>query len=207
MTLFRNKFRVESTRLKGWDYASAGGYFVTICTRGRERFFGEVANRRMGLSAVGAAAMFWGDISRHFPHVTVDAFVVMPDHVHGIIIINSPKTPVPVIETRHVASLPADVTPPPADIAPLPADVAPPPSQPAAFGPLQPGSLSKIIQAFKASVTRWCRENGHPEFAWQPRFYDCIIRDEAALARIRRYILDNPAKWELKENAPDGIWV
>ena len=75
------------------------------------------------------------------------------------------------------------------------------------FGPLKPGSLSKIIQAYKAAVTHWCRENDHPEFAWQTRFYDHIIGKENDLARVRQYIRDNPAQWKPSETASAGLWA
>ena len=66
--------------------------------------------------------------------------------------------------------------------------------------PPGPGSLGAIVRSYKSAVTRWYRMNGYASFAWQPRFYDHVIRDEAALQNIRRYILDNPAKWELDRN-------
>jgi putative transposase len=66
--------------------------------------------------------------------------------------------------------------------------------------------LSKVIQAYKAAVTHWCRDNGHPQFAWQARFYDEIIRDEVALEHIRQYIVNNPAKWALDKNQSKDVW-
>ena len=88
MALFRDKYRIESARLKGWDYRSAGHYFVTICTRNREHFFGEVAEGDMRLSPVGEIAVqFWAEIPSHHMGVELDGFVVMPNHVHGIIVI------------------------------------------------------------------------------------------------------------------------
>jgi putative transposase len=106
MSLFRNKYRVETTRLKGWDYAAAGLYFVTICTRERAYFFGEVIANQMRLSAIGeTAARFWRDIPQHYARVSLDEFVVMPNHVHGIVVVNATE-----VETRHVASLPTTTT-------------------------------------------------------------------------------------------------
>jgi putative transposase len=88
MALFKNKYRIESTRLKGWDYRSAGYYFVTICTQNRVHYFGEVAKGDMRLSIVGEiAARFWTEIPSHHTQVELDEFVVMPNHVHGIIVI------------------------------------------------------------------------------------------------------------------------
>jgi len=88
VTLYRNKYRVETARLPAWDYSSHGYYFVTICTKGKQYFFGDVLDATMVLSDLGRTACdCWAAIPEHFPLVTVDEFVVMPNHVHGIIII------------------------------------------------------------------------------------------------------------------------
>ena len=180
MALFKNKYRIESTRLKGWDYAAAGWYFVTICTRGREHFFGQVVEADVQLTDIGdIGSQYWYDIPKHFPSADVDEFVVMPNHVHGIVVIKHS------VETPHVASLPAGNK----------------------FGPLKPGSLSKIVQAYKAAVTRWCRQNNHLEFDWQPRFYDHVVRDEKTLKAIRQYIAANPAKWEFDRDKQENVWM
>ncbi len=190
ISLYRDKYRVESARLAGWDYATPGWYFVTVCTRGRTRFFGRVVRRRMRLSRIGEVAYrYWEDIPNHCANAGLDAFVIMPDHVHGIIRITTPRT-----EHHH----------PRRDVARR--DVACNVSTTARFptigggsgaATVSPGrgSLGAIVRSYKAAVTRWCRTNGHADFAWQPRFYDRIIRDDAALRNIRRYILHNPARW------------
>jgi REP element-mobilizing transposase RayT len=97
---FQNKYTIKSTRLKNHNYTQAGLYFVTICTRDKEYFFGEIKNGEMNLNDIGKIAhQFWQKIPQHFPFVNLDQFVVMPDHVHGIIEIN--KNPV---ETQFIAS-------------------------------------------------------------------------------------------------------
>src|SRR5438034_634140 len=107
MTLYQNQYRVETTRLKGWDYASAGWYFVTICTREKQCIFGEMRKGLMMLSPIGEAARdCWVEIPWHFPHACLDEFVVMPNHMHGIVVMGN----VPV-ETRHVASLQVSLEP------------------------------------------------------------------------------------------------
>ena len=89
MALYKGKYRIESTRLKNWDYSRNGNYFITICTLNREHFFGEVINGRMVLSEVGRfAEMFWSEIPEHFPYSSLDAFVIMPNHIHGIVVID-----------------------------------------------------------------------------------------------------------------------
>jgi len=145
MALFKGKYRIESARLKGWDYASPGWYFVTICTRQMEPFFGDVVDGEMQLSPVGKAARaFWAEIPDHHPNVELDEYVIMPNHMHGIVVIKEPavetpptanvETP-PTVETRYIASLQR------------------PDSASAAKS--RGRSLSVIIGTYKAAVTRW----------------------------------------------------
>jgi REP element-mobilizing transposase RayT len=75
------------------------------------------------------------------------------------------------------------------------------------FAPLKRGSLQAIINAYKSSVTRWCRKNGHENFSWQPRFYDHIIRADGSLEKIREYIINNPIKWEEDQENPANLWM
>ncbi len=86
--------------MKGWDYSAVGWYFITICTHARDPFFGVVHEGNMFRSALGEIAQqYWLDIPGHFPHALLDEFVIMPDHVHGIIVINPPETD--PVETQH----------------------------------------------------------------------------------------------------------
>jgi hypothetical protein len=99
MTLFKGKYRVESTRLRGWDYASAGWYFVTLCTRNRECVWGEVVNGAVRLSPMGEiVAEEWRKTEQIRANVALDEWVIMPNHVHGIIVIKNN----PIVETPHV---------------------------------------------------------------------------------------------------------
>jgi len=195
MALFKGKYRIESARLKGWDYASPGWYFVTICTRQMEPFFGDVVDGEMQLSPVGKAARaFWAEIPDHHPNVELDEYVIMPNHMHGIVVIKEPavetpptanvETP-PTVETRYIASLQR------------------PDSASAAKS--RGRSLSVIIGTYKAAVTRWAGWNGWPDFAWQPRFHDHIIRDEGSLRRIQHYVVNNPAQWEVDRYHPTNL--
>jgi REP element-mobilizing transposase RayT len=183
MTLFRNKYRIETARLRNWDYASAGWYFVTICTQGRMCFFGEVNDHEMHLSAIGAAAFdCWQAIPSHSPpNVHLDVFVVMPNHLHGIIVIEDVEK---VEDTRRQPS------------SNLLSQISP-----------QRGSLGAVIRSYKSAVTRWCGLNHHLAFAWQPRFHDRIIRDAAELMHIRAYIDNNPANWDTDRDKPSGLWM
>jgi len=90
MSLYKNRYRIESTRMKDWDYSSNGYYFITICTKYRKHLFGEINNGRMILSEIGGIAFqYWQEIPNHFLSVQLDKFEIMPDHMHGIIIIGS----------------------------------------------------------------------------------------------------------------------
>ena len=100
MTLFKNKYRVESARFKNWDYSSAAYYFVTICTKNREHYFGNIRDGKMVLSEIGKIAdECWAKIPNHFQFVVLGKLIVMPNHVHGIISIVSPATVGSPVET------------------------------------------------------------------------------------------------------------
>ena len=171
-------YLVESARLRGWDYSSEGLYFVTICVRDRQPVFGEIVDGELRLSGLGVlAGWHWLKIAAHHPNALADAFVVMPNHVHGIVRITRPHERARGGEggpRRDVACYvsPASTMP-----------VAPPGA----------GSLGAIVRGYKAAVSRWAQGNGYSGFAWQGRYYDHIIRDEESLLAIRRYIGDNPA--------------
>jgi REP element-mobilizing transposase RayT len=171
MTLFKNRYRSESARLRGWDYRNAGYYFVTICTHQREHFFGKVMGRSMDLSPLGEiAAQFWAEIPSHHSGIELDEWIVMPNHVHGIVVIRehavvSAGTLHPV-GTLRATSLP-DANAKMSEISP------------------KAGSLSVVIRSYKSAVTRWAGLNGYKDFAWQPRFYDHIVRDETSLHNMQ----------------------
>ncbi|MCU0343131.1 MAG: hypothetical protein MUF28_04845 [Ignavibacterium sp.] len=99
MNLFKNQFRKESIRLKSWDYRNSGWYFVTINTNNHREYFGKVMNGRVVLSEVGRIAEInLLEIPKHYPLTELDSFIIMPNHIHGIIIINN-------VETGHAPSL------------------------------------------------------------------------------------------------------
>lgn len=179
MDLYKNKYRTESIRLKGWDYSSDGFYFVTICTRNRECFFGEVGDEKMRLSSIGDAAyQYWQEIPNHFLHVQLDEYIVMPNHVHGIIVITNDND----VETQNLASLHRQTN---------------------KFG-RQSKNIASIIRGYKIGVKKWSTMN-NISFAWQSGLYEHIIRNEKSLEHIREYIINNPLKWELDEYHPDKL--
>ena len=172
------KFGRQTIRLKNYNYAANGYYFVTICTHEKQCYFGDVVDGEMHLSQIGKIArQYWLEIPQHSKYTYLDKFVIMPNHVHGIIVIDNPDNP-----SRDVACyVPTN------DEWGLPQTMS----------KLSPklGTLGAIIRSYKSSVTRWCRQNDDDIFHWQSRFYEHIIRDEKSLNNIRRYIIDNPAKW------------
>ena len=191
----------RSIRMPGWDYTQAGAYFVTIVTHGRECIFGEIVGDIMHLSAWGEiAARCWQNIPHHFPHVGLDEWVVMPNHIHGIIIITNTDN---VVGAQHAAPLPGQHDPSP--------DTSPPAPLPGQPGPrrtnIQPGSLGAIIRSFKSAVTKRINAQRDTPGApvWQRNYWEHVIRTERALDAIRRYITHNPARWHLDRYNPNAI--
>ncbi|MCP4552324.1 MAG: hypothetical protein GY834_09850 [Bacteroidetes bacterium] len=175
---YQNKYRIPSARLQNWDYGWNAPYFVTICTQNRECYFGDIDGGKIQLSEIGEMAKkYWNEIPEHFPFVKLDAFVVMPNHVHGIIIINKPDDgrDDENVETQNFASLQGQTKPK---------------NQ---FGP-QSKNLASIIRGFKIGVTKNARQI-HADFAWQSRFHDHIIRNDKSFEKIKSYIIENPLKW------------
>jgi len=190
MTLYKNKYRVESTRLTGWDYSRNGYYLVTICTKNKIPFFGEIDNGKMVLSEIGKIVeREWLKTERLRDNMQFDTWVIMPNHVHGIVIIDNPTTNQPTVETHGDASLVEDDH-----------DNSLETHRHASLQVEQKiiiQNLSNIIRQFK-SVARQCiHKNGYTEFSWHSRFHEHIIRTEKSLQKIREYIVNNPLKWEL----------
>jgi REP element-mobilizing transposase RayT len=193
MKLYRAKYRVESARLNGWDYSSNAHYFVTICTKSWICFFGEVIDGTMNLSTIGEiAAEEWQKTEQIRPNVRLDEWVIMPNHIHGIIVIEneiateSNDKRNTIVETSRW-------------------DVSKTRHRRASTGQLLPNSLSSIIGQFKSVCTKRIRKYELPKFAWQPRFYDHIIRSEESLNKAREYIRNNPLKWESDKNNPVNL--
>jgi putative transposase len=179
---YKDKYRVPSTRLKGYNYSQDGVYYVTICTKNRICFFGDVKNAKMRLSSLGKIAdKCWRNIPQHFVFVELDEFVVMPNHVHGVIVINKKRKPV---ETQYIASLQNEIK----------ID----PNYKNKFGP-QSNNMASIIRGFKIGVKKWATIN-NKHFEWQSRYYDRIIRNDEELENIREYIRNNPAQWDANRN-------
>ena len=165
----------QSIRLSNYDYSKPGYYFVTIGTKNKENYFGEVSDKGVILSDTGEIAeKYWQEIPNHFSNIRLDRYIIMPNHVHGIIVITGEDDSVGVqnFEPLQKAVL----------------------QKKNRFQHIIPKSLGSIIRGFKFGVTRWCCEN-NKQFCWQRNFYDHIIRDEESLFNIRSYIVNNHLKW------------
>jgi len=174
--LYQNKFRIESSRLKDWDYSTPWWYYVTICTKDMKCWFGKVESGKMVLNDLGKVVEEeWVKTKDIRDNVDLDYHIIMPNHFHGISIIKDVET-----SRRDVSMV-------------IETDQRPVSTQ------LKPNSLGSIIGQFKSVCTKRIHKIGYDQFKWQPRFYDHIIRNENDLYRIRIYIQNNPLKWELDE--------
>ena len=202
MTLFDNKYRIESFRLQGWDYRWEGAYFITICTKNREHYFGHIVdtlhrnvsipmdcnvsiptdrnvsnnlptnlfNNEMQLNEMGKIAYdFWMEIPQHFPHITLDAFVVMPNHVHGILILEGNITDKVKSTVSTKNQFMTSISP-------------------------KSGSISTIVRSYKSVVSKHIHKF-NLDFGWQSLFHDHIIRDSKSFDNIQNYIITNPQRW------------
>lgn len=210
---FKGKYRIMSARRPGWDYTGSGVYFVTMCTEGRVRWFGNIINGDMRLSDVGTIIVHeWLQTAVIRPYITLDECIVMPDHIHGIVIMgnhqrDAAKTPSVETPWHGVSTMNAPTVAPIMDV-PMNAPTVVPmintpmnapmvaPRNPHHHHEWQSGSLGSIMQQFKRACTKRIREIGHADFAWQPRFHDRIIGDTHALESTRLYIRKNPQHWK-----------
>ncbi|MFD2784002.1 transposase [Hymenobacter rubripertinctus] len=180
--LYQGKYRVASARLPGYDYGQRGAYFVTICTAERQPYFGSMEVPAgdwdaafVRPSMVGQRVREgWDAIPTFASFVTLDAFVLMPDHVHGVLLFDKAEDLIPSLSYEN------------------------------RFGP-QHANLAAVLRGFKAGVSSFARAQQMP-FAWQPRFYDRIVRSESELTRIRDYILTNPSRWQHEWDNGEGLY-
>lgn len=189
MTFDHESHHRRSVRMKGYDYTGPGAYYVTVCTQERECLFGEVINREMTLNSAGRMVeTVWHGLRKRFPFVILDTFMVMPNHIHGILVLSGNN------QGEHKVRPYGDIGCDKCTACPCGTAT---------------DSVGRIIQAFKSLTThayiRGARENGWPPFhgkLWQRNYYEHIIRDEEELNRVRKYILDNPVKWDRDRNNP-----
>jgi REP element-mobilizing transposase RayT len=173
----------RSIRLQDYDYSQPGAYFVTICTLDGECLFGDVRGGKMALNELGEVAQrCWHEIPDHFPNVEQDEFIVMPNHIHGLIMIVWATHASPIQPIHNAVRQPRRIHP----------------------GEVKSGSLGAIIGSYKSAVTRQINRMRNTPGAklWQRNYYEHIIRNENELNRIRAYIEQNPAKWEFDRENP-----
>ncbi|MEX1002931.1 MAG: transposase [Crocinitomicaceae bacterium] len=186
----------QSLRLKGYDYGAEGLYFLTICTQDRLHLFGDIKNNEMQLNSSGEIAKkCWLDIPMHFPHAHLHEFVIMPNHIHGIVEITEN---VGIVGSKKFSALQYQP------------DISSQPYQPEKHG-FSPAfkspskTIGSIVRGFKIGVTKWMRQNTTIHTIWQSNYYDHIIRNQSDYYRIAEYIIKNPQKWQTdKFNVEDG---
>jgi putative transposase len=171
----------RSLRWAEYDYTQAGVYSVTLCVKDRQCLFGDVVGEEMRLSAFGRIALdCWNEIPRHIPAVVLDEFVVMPNHMHGIVVITDPDTDGGVmggfggfVGGMHASPLHDNRY------------------------RLRSRSLGSIVGSYKSAVTKRINTARQTPGApvWQREYYDRVVRDDREMDRIRRYIRNNPSAW------------
>ena len=188
-----SKHHRRSIRLRGYDYTQAGAYFVTIVTHCRELLFGNVVDGEMVLNPCGrVTATMWQRIPRHFPHVQLDEWVVMPNHIHGIIVITN------LVHGRGDAFLVkhSDDSGSVHEDSPLALKISGGECVAPTTG-LPSGSLGAIVGNFKSVTTRRINRMRKTSgtSVWQRNYYERIVRNERELNAVRQYIYNNPANW------------
>jgi putative transposase len=188
MTYNPQKHHRQSIRLRNYDYTSSGVYFVTICTQDPQDTLSNIQENTTQPTEIGQIVQnTWNDLPNRY-NIQTDEFIIMPDHIHGIIIINppNPNTVTPPNTTQNVGAL-------------LAAPNATDERQGAASSTPTPkhASLAEIVRGFKSisaiAVNKSLGRSGVP--FWQRNYYEHIVQDDLELQRVREYILWNPARW------------
>ncbi len=179
----KNYYNRRSIRLPGYDYSSPGYYFITLCSHKRLKLFGNIKNKKMELSDYGQIARnCLLEIPGHFENITLDEIIIMPEHIHGILIIKNKFSVVAAsVGARHA----------------LPRQMQQQQQQFERFGKPTVGSIPTIIRSYKSAVTNiinCIREQNKPP-VWQKNYYEHIILNDITLKKVRRYIINNPAQY------------
>ena len=215
---YKNKYRISSARKQSWDYGSNAGYYITICTKNRKHYFGKIRDKKMQFSEIGQIAhKYFQEIPQHFPFVVLGEFVIMPDHVHGIINIdkrggdgidtNDVDGACGIVETGGIdvtggidetggidVTGGIDGTGGIVETPNLGVSMDNPKSPARKNDKWKSGNLGVIINQYKRICTINARRI-NPDFAWQTRYHDRIIRNEIEYRIISAYIINNPSKW------------
>lgn len=204
----------RSIRLKGYDYSKEGLYFITICVQDRKCLFGEIVvvgvqnfepiqHPKMVLNDAGKIAdNCWLEIPKHFPDAVLHEYIIMPNHVHGIIELIKPGLQCESVVNVGVQNIDVGVQ----NFEPLRRNQSPKNE----YQKIIPHSIGSIVRGYKIGVTKWFRNNtvGVENFQpipsiWQRNYYEHVIRDENSYHRIAEYIINNPENWE-KDNFFSG---
>ncbi len=176
----------QSIRLKDYDYSENGYYFVTICVRDKIECFGKIINGEMILNEYGEIAKKqWLWLAEQYDYVKLDEWIIILNHLHGILIIEN--TGMGCAGANRVVGAGRDL------------------SLHGQTRKIKP--LSELIGVFKTTSSKLIRQHGLSEFQWQRNYYDHIIRNEKSLDKIRKYIVENPLKWELDRNNPENLFM
>ncbi|QEI41234.1 hypothetical protein BMF77_01818 [Dolichospermum sp. UHCC 0315A] len=187
----------RSIRLKGYDYTQQGAYFVTICTHQRNCLFGEIVDGEIKLNTNGEIARgSWLSIPRYFKNVELDEFVIMPNHLHGIIIIDSSEVVGEALANQDFSqqqNLSSQCFAPTVYT-----------GETVKINGTKPQSLAAITQNYKSVSTRQINRMNKAKgnVIWQRNYYEHIIRNEEALNNIREYIVNNPINWVKDQENP-----
>ena len=194
--LFQNRYLIQTARAE-WHGYDGGIYFVTICTEGREHYFGEIETGTdpfMRLSPIGSFAnQLITNITTLYPHIEIPLFVIMPNHIHAIIYIDGEAIwgmNLKNVGNNGDAMNTGDN-----------GDAMNRVSTGGATGkrnPMVTNCLGTVLRGLKARVTRWANQNNIP-FGWQARFYDRVVRNQNELNNIAEYIENNVVNWHLDE--------
>lgn len=189
----------RSIRLKNFDYSQVGMYFLTICTQNSDCFFGNIVSREMRLNDAGMMVQsIWDELPSRFANLELDAFVVMPNHIHGIFALG------------HAIGHPGDRMDHSAGHCTGESCIRPYNNSGGSGGSgsnrnsgTLAGTVGRMVQAFKSITTHQyiygVRQSGWAPFPgklWQRNYWEHVIRNDSELNRIREYIQNNPAQWE-----------
>ncbi|MEA2077453.1 MAG: transposase [Candidatus Marinimicrobia bacterium] len=175
----------RSNRIPEFDYSTSGSYFITICTYKMNCIFGEINNEKMILDDCGKIAeKYWLEIPMHFPRAEMDSFIVMPNHIHGIINI------IDDVGARHVE--PGNKQNKHVGARHVEPGIN-------KYQRIIPGSIGSIIRSYKSAVTKWIHKNTTINNVWQRNYYEYIIQNDNELYRIQEYIYYNPLNWQIEK--------
>ncbi len=168
----------KSIRLKGYDYSNAGAYFVTVCAWNKICLFGDIASGEIQLNSFGKIIQIcWEEINMHFPHIITDEYIIMPNHIHGILVIQDETVGANNYSPLLHGGKPRGTS----------------------------KTIGSAIRGFKIGVTKLVKSNMTLENIWQRNYYEHVIRDDEELNVVREYILNNPKRWEMDRENPEAV--